>query len=471
MLRDLFSTAEIAACFDDDALLGAMLAFERALARAEGACGAIPASAAQRIDALAADAKLDATLLVAEARVLERSRFLFSIDRASEALRRRRVPGMCTGADQPDVSDRLFRCVQLRLAPASRAGTISATRSRRGDAHRGTLRRANAAATGDPGPFGFKWPWAGRRRAHAGALRRVCDVSAAVRGASSAGAARFSGPQVALRLAHELGLTIAATPWHAVRDDVVRIGAEVGIACEVNAKLAIDIALLMQPEIGEAFEPAGAGRGASSAMPHKRNPVGAMFAREAGLRAPGLVANLVGGVAGEHERGLGQWQSQFWTLGELFAAAASGVDAMIEVITGLQIDATAMRRNLDALHGFVYAEALAMALAATLGKVDAHARVEALCRDAQSRNETLQQALQHDSGLAKLLPPDVVARAFEPTTQFGAAATMIDGALDAWRNRKADMPFLLRDGARLWCAATATKPDRRCCSPTRWAPT
>ena len=100
---------------------------------------------------------------------------------------------------------------------------------------------------------------------------------------------------------------------------MARLGAEVGIACEVTAKIALDVALLMQPEVGEAFEPGGAGRGGSSALPHKRNPVGSMFAREAGLRAPGLVANLVAGVPGEHERGLGQWQSQFWTLGELFA--------------------------------------------------------------------------------------------------------------------------------------------------------
>ncbi len=309
------------------------------------------------------------------------------------------------------------------------------------DAHRATPTVARTLLQpATPVPFGFKAAvWLDAIARTRIALRRASRDSAVLQFGGASGVLAplgALGPQVAAQLARELDLVTTATPWHGVRDHVARLGAEVGIACEVTAKLAIDIALLMQPEVGEAFEPAGAGRGGSSAMPHKRNPVGSMFAREAGLRAPGLVANLIAGVPGEHERGLGQWQGQFWTLGELFAAAGSGADAMIEVVSGLKVDADAMRRNLDAMRGFVYAEALTMALAGTLGKVAAHARVEALCRRAQSQNETLQHALGQDAELSKSVPPEVVARIFEPASQFGSAATMIDRALDAWRNKE-----------------------------------
>jgi 3-carboxy-cis,cis-muconate cycloisomerase len=204
----------------------------------------------------------------------------------------------------------------------------------------------------------------------------------------------------------------------------------------VVEKIGTDIALMMQPEVGEAFEPAGPGRGGSSAMPHKRNPVGAMLAREAGIRAPGLVATLLAGVAGEHERGLGQWQGQWWTLGDLFGAAASGLDAMIEVIEGLEVDPAAMQRNLDATNGFVYAEALTVAVAQTLGKSAAHARVEALVHRARQDATTLQATLAADADLAALVSPESRARIFDPASQFGSADAMIDRALEAWRRRE-----------------------------------
>ena len=442
MLEDLFASPEIAACFDDDALLKAMLSFERALARAEGACGAIPAPAARSIDTLAADAKFDPRALVTEARVAGTLAIPFvrqltaHVKRADEEASRY-VHWGATSQDVLDTALSLCAGTALRrlLVRWNDFGDALATLA---DANRATVTVARTLLQpAAPVPFGFKVAvWLDAVARTRAALQRVLHDTAVLQFGGASGVLAplgADGAQVASHLAAELGLTVTATPWHAVRDHVARLGAEVGIACEVTAKVALDVALLMQPEVGEAFEPASAGRGGSSALPHKRNPVGAMFAREAGLRVPGLVATLVGGIAGEHERGLGQWQSQFWTLGEVFAATGSSVDAMLEVVAGLNVDASAMRRNLDALNGFVYAEALAGALAGALGKAGAHARVETLCRDAQSGNETLQEALQRDVGLSKLLPPDAMARIFEPSAQFGAAATMIDRTLDAWR--------------------------------------
>jgi 3-carboxy-cis,cis-muconate cycloisomerase len=241
------------------------------------------------------------------------------------------------------------------------------------------------------------------------------------------------GGAVADRLAMELDLRVPSTPWHGTRDRIARLGAELAIACGVTAKIGYDVALLMQSEIGEAFEPDAPGRGGSSALPHKRNPVGAMYAREAGLRAPGLLATLVAGTPGELERGLGQWQTQFWTLGELFAAAGSGADAMLEVISGLRTDSEAMLRNVEATRGFVYAEALSMKIAEKLGRPAAHARVDALCRHAQSSGQSLEQALRADAELAALVPVEAAAAIFHATSQFGSSTAMIDRTLDAWQ--------------------------------------
>ena len=412
MLEDLFSSAEIATCFDDDALLRAMLSFERALARAEGACGAIPASAARSIDALAADAKFDAKSLVAQARVAGTLAIPFVTHLTAHVKRSddeasRYVHWGATSQDVLDTALSLCAGQALRRLLV-RWDDLGDALVSLADANRATVTVGRTLLQpAAPVPFGFKVAvWLDAVTRTRAALQRVLHDTAVLQFGGASGVLAplgANGAEVAARLAAELGLTATSTPWHAVRDHVARLGAEVGIACEVTAKIAVDVALLMQPEVGEAFEPDGVGRGGSSALPHKRNPVGAMFAREAGLRAPGAASQRwSAGSPGEHERGLGQWQSQFWTLAELFAAAGSGVDAMLEVVAGLKVDANAMRRNLDAMNGFVYAEALSMALAGALGKADAHARVETLCRDAQSRNETLQQALLCDAGLSKL---------------------------------------------------------------------
>lgn len=442
-LRELFSSADVAARFGDDALIGGMLAFERALARAEGACGVIPEAAAARIDEIAGSAKLDLDALVIDARragtlAIPFVRQLTARVAETDAAASRYVHWGATSQDVLDTALVLSatRASELLLERWDRLGDALAALA---SAHRATPTIARTLLQpATPVPFGFKAAvWLDALTRTRAALKRASRESAVLQFGGASGVLATlaaAGPRVAEQLARELGLTTTATPWHAVRDQVARLGSEVGIGCGVTAKLAIDIALLMQPEVGEATEPAGAGRGGSSALPHKRNPVGAMFAREAGLRAPGLVANLVADVPGEHERGLGQWQTQFWTLGELFTAAASGADAMLEVVSGLVVDAEAMRRNLDAMRGFVYAEALTMALAPSLGKAVAHARVEALCSRAQAGGETLQQALAKDAELSQSLTPEL-AGIFEPSSQFGSAGTMIARALLAWRDK------------------------------------
>jgi len=188
------------------------------------------------------------------------------------------------------------------------------------------------------------------------------------------------GRDVARHMAEHLRLALPPGAWQTQRDEWVALGCEVGLLCGVVAKLARDVSLLAQAEIGEVAEPSGAGRGGSSAMPHKRNPVASMVALAAALRAPHRVAALLAAMPQEHQRGLGNWQAELAEWAGLFISAHGAVRAMREACAGLAVDQARMRRNIDALQGLVYGESAAAKVAAVTGKSRAHALFEQLSR-------------------------------------------------------------------------------------------
>ena len=160
--------------------------------------------------------------------------------------------------------------------------------------------------------------------------------------------------------------------WHAQRDEIVALACELGLLAGSLGKIAKDVSLMAQGEVGEVAEPSDGGRGGSSAMPHKRNPVASMIALSAALRAPAHVAALLAAMPQEHERGLGNWQAELAESGALLACVHGAIAALAQAGAGLQVDPGRMRRNIDALQGLVFAEGLSMCLARTIGKSEAH---------------------------------------------------------------------------------------------------
>jgi 3-carboxy-cis,cis-muconate cycloisomerase len=181
-----------------------------------------------------------------------------------------------------------------------------------------------------------------------------------------------------------------APAWHEHRGDLLRAMAELAIVTETVGKMARDVALLSQAEVGEMLESAPTkGVGGSSAMPHKRNPVACLQALTAALRAPGLMATLLSASVGEHERGLGGWQAELVTIPEMVDAAGSALDALERIAAGLVVNAERMKANLDALQGLVFSERLARLLAADTDRARALALVDDWCAVAVAERRPL----------------------------------------------------------------------------------
>jgi len=351
IIARMAATPEILACFDDDALVRAALTFERELAAVLAEHGAISAAAAAAI--AAACNRFDATGL-ADAAAHAGTLAIPLVARLRAAVSLEHAGAVHLGASSQDVAD-----TALVLQSVQAMRLIDRDLDRLGDAL-AELARTHASTPAlartllQPAElvsFGMRAAnWLlGIDAAHARLAREhraaAClELGGAVGSLSGLGAL---GPAVRDSLAARLGLA-SAPSWHSRRDAIAGLGAALGIAIGALGKLARDISLLMQRELAEVAEPAIAGRGGSSAMPHKRNPTGCQVALSAAIRAPGLVAALLAGMPQELERGLGGWQAELPVVAELFALGHGAAHAMRIVAEGLGVDAVAIAAHAGA---------------------------------------------------------------------------------------------------------------------------
>ena len=202
---------------------------------------------------------------------------------------------------------------------------------------------------------------------------------------------------VAAALARDLGLELPDMPWHTHRDRIAEVATTLGLVVGTLGKAARDVSLLMQTEVGEAFEPADAGRGGSSTLPHKRNPVSSAAVLATATRVPALVSTMLAAMVQEHERGLGGWHAEWETLPEICALTAGALAHTIRFMEGLDVDAASMAVNLELTRGMGQAEAVAMSFAVHVGKQQAHELVERACRTCNEEQVTLLAVLDADA--------------------------------------------------------------------------
>jgi 3-carboxy-cis,cis-muconate cycloisomerase len=356
-LQLLFADEVCAGLLSDEALLAAMARFEGALARASAAHGRVPGAHAEVISRVCESARFDVIALAREGRAGTLAiPFVRQLTAQVGAVSKDAAKHVHAGATSQDVIDTgVVLCLRPACARVTeltlRMGNAAAALARRHPQTRMAARTLLQPAL--PVPFGWKAAvWlAMLGRCLAGVRRAASDACVLQFGGPSGTLSDFGeqGDEVMAALAVELELPASAVPWHSARDRFARLGAELAILAGAAGKVGRDVSLLMQREIGEASEGAVAGRGGSSSMPHKRNPALSMVALEAAQRAPGLAATLLAQLTPEHERGLGQWQSQWFTLRELVCGTASGVAAMADALEGLEVNERAMLQNLETL--------------------------------------------------------------------------------------------------------------------------
>lgn len=237
------------------------------------------------------------------------------------------------------------------------------------------------------------------------------------------------GPKVARALAEDLHLGLPAIPWHAHRDRLAEVATALGLLVGTLGKIARDVSLLMQTEVGEIYEPGAPGRGGSSTMPHKRNPVASAAILSAAIRVPAMVSVMLAAMVQEHERGLGGWQAEWETLPEICLLAHGALARTMEIAAGFETEAARMAANLEITHGLILAEAVMFALAERFGKQEAQALVEEACRKAVAEHSDLAAILAADSRISKVLPREEIAARLDPAHYLGAAAQWIEAVL------------------------------------------
>lgn len=234
---------------------------------------------------------------------------------------------------------------------------------------------------------------------------------------------------VAGALAAELDLQLPEQPWHTQRDRLVEFASLLGLIAGSLGKMGRDISLLMQTEAGELFEPSAPGKGGSSTMPHKRNPVGAAVLIGAATRAPGLVATMFAAMPQEHERSLGLWHAEWETLPELCCLVSGALQQALIMVPDLEVDAERMAANLELTRGLVLAEAVSIALAQRIGRDAAHHLVEQCCKQAVKEGAHLRDVLGANAEVTAQLSAEELDRLLDPAHYLGQAQRWVERAV------------------------------------------
>jgi 3-carboxy-cis,cis-muconate cycloisomerase len=435
----MFATPEMAALFSGESHVRQMLCFEAALARAEARAGILSAESAEAIAAASRVELFDLPTLYREAAIagtlaIPLARMLASHVEGEAA---RFVHWGATSQDAIDTATMLQVRDGLDLLIA-RLLDVGAACAALAEQHRHTpMAGRTLLQQALPITFGLKAArWSALVTRQLRALRDVRERALVVQLGGAAGTLASLGPdglRVAELLAEELDLGFPELPWHAERDRVAEVAAALGIVAGAMAKIANDVALLAQTEVGEASESTQPGKGGSSTLPQKRNPVDATFALAAARLAIAQVPVVLGAMVQEHERAVGGWQAEWSAIPDLFRYTAGAVERVHAAVAGLQIDPDRMRANLDLTDGLIMAESLAMALAPHLGKQEAHHVVQAACARAREAGTDLLREARTDPQIRAALSPKAIERALDPATYLGSTDAFITRALDGLR--------------------------------------
>ncbi|UVK94908.1 3-carboxy-cis,cis-muconate cycloisomerase [Pseudomonas atacamensis] len=433
-----FTARDMREVFCDQGRVQAMLDFEAALAQAEARVGLIPSSAVAPI-ATACDAGLYDFAALGEAiatagnSAIPLVKALGKQIASSDAEAERYVH---LGATSQDVMDsglvlqlrQALVLIENQLAQMADSLAVQAQRFATTPlAGRTWLQHAT------PVTLGMKIAgWLGAVTRSRQRLQELKPRLLVLQFGGASGTLAALGAQalpIAEALAEELQLTLPEQPWHTQRDRIVEFGAVLGLIAGSLGKFGRDISLLMQTEAAEVFEPAAPGKGGSSTMPHKRNPVGAAVLIGAATRVPGLVSTLFSAMPQEHERSLGLWHAEWETLPEICCLVSGSLQQARLLADGLEVDAARMARNLELTQGLVLAEAVSIVLAQRVGRDTAHHLLEQCCKRAVAEQRHLRAVLADEPQVTAELSGAELDDLLNPAHYLGQAQVWVERAV------------------------------------------
>jgi len=439
LYENLFYSKAVNELFEDKAFIGYMLRFEASLAKAQANCDLIPVSAAVIIEKCCDVKNIDISLLKEQialsgnAAIPLVKQLTKIVDKQSPDASRY----VHFGATSQDVID---TAIMLQLKAAF--GTIQSDLGKLigqlvflAKTHRETVMIGRTfLQQARPVTFGFKVAcWLDGLLRSKQRIERLLNENFVLQLGGAVGTLsgmEGKGIRVAEEMCKELGLNTPLITWHTQRDRMVEAGAALGILAGNIGKIGTDISLLMQTEVAEVLEPFAAGKGGSSAMPHKRNPVSSIVCIANAQRIPPLVSSLMAGMVQDHERATGAWHAEWETMAAIVKLTAGSLTQALVLTDGLEVDANRMRHNLELTNGLIYAENVSHALSGTMNKTAAHELVEKWCLRAKEEGRYLKEIIKEDAGVGESLK-EQLDQIFDPMNSLGMCSEFIDRILNS----------------------------------------
>jgi len=432
---DMFSEADMRYVWSDENRTAKYLDVERALAKVQGRLGIIPQEAADEIVKHCDVRQIDWVKL--KARTEQVGYPIIAVVNQINAACRDKLGEYCHwGATTQDITD-TATVLQMRegLALVERdLAEISAALASLAKKYRDTpvIGRSNLQQA-TPITFGYKMAGilAGieRHRERLAQLkpRVLVGQFGGASGTLSSLAKRAMETQAGLM--QELGLGQPLISWHTVRDNIAEVGAFLGLVGGSLGKIAMDVKLMMQTEVAEVFEPFAPGRGSSSTMPQKRNPISCLYIHANISVVRQHAAALMDAMVADHERSTGPWEIEWVVLPEIFCLMAGALKQTKFVLAGLEVDAARMRANIDITKGLVMSEAVMMGLGPCIGREYAHDLVYELCRAALKDNRPLIELLAEHAEISRHVSRAKLEEFCDPANNLGQAGHMVDRVL------------------------------------------
>lgn len=432
IFRDFFGTAEMRAVFSDEGMLGAYCRVEGALAIVQARLGLIPQEAADAIAAAAKYENLDLDQIREQTEIVGYP-ILPLVRAIAKACPGKEGEFAHWGATTQDIMDSGF-ALQLKTALGiveAELDKLAASLEKLAIGHRDTVMAGRTHLQHAlPVTFGYKagvWLSAvDRHRERLAQMRPRVELGQFAGAAGTLASLGENGMAVSDALMDELGLGRPSMPWHVARDGVAESVNFLGLVSGTLSKIATDIMLMMTTETGEAFEPFVPGRGGSSTMPQKRNPISCELILGAGKVIRQHAAVVMDAMAADFERATGPWHAEWIAVPEAFVLGAGVLAQANFMLAGLQVQPERMRRNLDMTGGLIVSEAVMMGLAPTLGRNTAHDVVYDACRMANEQGLSLLEALRRSPEIQGKLPDAELQRLCDPVNYLGQSREMLD---------------------------------------------